>query len=106
MTTSKWMHAGTILKMNAYHYPDKLGWQDKFKEFSFKEWNERACRLANGLKDLGVSHQETFAVHPFEAKMTVIRQTPFPISRDPHSVNPLKDFIHEEISETDELPPL
>ncbi|HIJ56038.1 MAG TPA: AMP-binding protein [Deltaproteobacteria bacterium] len=62
MTTSKWMHAGTVLKMNALHYPDRLGWQDKFKEFSFKEWNERACRLAGGLKDLGVGRQETFAI--------------------------------------------
>ena len=62
MTTSKWMHAGTVLKMNAFHYPHKLGWQDKYKEYTFKEWNERACRLGNGLKDLGVGYQEPFAV--------------------------------------------
>jgi len=40
MNISKWTHAGTILKMNALNYPDKLGWQDKSKEFTFKEWNE------------------------------------------------------------------
>jgi len=62
MTTSKWMHAGTILKMSAINYPDKLGWQDKNKQFTFKEWNERSCRLANGLRDLGVGHKDTFAV--------------------------------------------
>ncbi len=62
MTTSKWMHVGTILAMNAIHYPDKLGWQDKFREHSFKEWNERSCRLANGLKDLGVGYKDPFAV--------------------------------------------
>ena len=62
MTTSKWMHAGTILKMNAVNYPDKLGWQDKQKEFTFKQWNERSCRFANGLRDLGVKHKDTFAV--------------------------------------------
>ena len=62
MTASRWMHMGTILKMNARNYPEKLGWQDTFKEYSFKDWNGRACRLANGLKDLGVRHQETFAV--------------------------------------------
>jgi acyl-CoA synthetase (AMP-forming)/AMP-acid ligase II len=62
MTTSKWPHVGTVLKMNAINYPDKLGWQDKNKEFSFKEWNERSCKVANGLKDLGVGHKDTFAI--------------------------------------------
>lgn len=62
MITSKWMHVGTVVKMNAINYPDKLGWQDKSKEYTFKEWNERSCRLANGLKDLGVGHRDPFAV--------------------------------------------
>lgn len=62
MTVSKWMHAGTVLKMNAINYPDKQGWQDKNQEYTFKEWDERSCRLANGLTDLGVGHQDTFAV--------------------------------------------
>ena len=56
------MHMGTVLKMNALNYPDKPGWQDKFKEFSFRTWNERACRLANGLKELSVGFGDTFAV--------------------------------------------
>ncbi|MBW2614967.1 MAG: AMP-binding protein [Deltaproteobacteria bacterium] len=62
MNVSKWMHAGTMVKMNAMNYPDKLGWQDKNNEFNFKDWNERSCRFANGLKDLGVGHKDTFAV--------------------------------------------
>jgi hypothetical protein len=37
MLKSKWLHAGIMLKMNAINYPDKLGWQDKFKEFTFKQ---------------------------------------------------------------------
>jgi len=53
MTVSKWMHMGTVLKMHARHFPEKLGCQDKFKSFTFKEWNERACRLANALTDSG-----------------------------------------------------
>ena len=65
MTISKWMHAGTVVKMNAINYPDKLGWQDKFKEYTYKEWNERSCRVANGLKDLGVGHKQPFAVIAF-----------------------------------------
>jgi len=62
MTTSKWMHVGTVLKMNATNYPDKLGWQDKRAEYTFKQWNERACRVASGLKSLGVNHKDNFAV--------------------------------------------
>jgi len=48
--------------MNAINYPKKLGWQDKSKEFTFKEWNERSCCLANGLRGLGVGYGDTFAV--------------------------------------------
>ncbi len=62
MTVSTWMHMGTVLKMNAINYPDKPGWQDKAKEYSFKEWNERSCRLANGLRRLGVGYRDRFAV--------------------------------------------
>ena len=62
MTTSKWMHAGTMVKVNAINFPDKLGWQDKHKEYTFKEWNERACRVAHGLSGIGVGHQGRFAV--------------------------------------------
>jgi acyl-CoA synthetase (AMP-forming)/AMP-acid ligase II len=65
MNVSKWMHAGTMVKMNAINYSDKLGWQDKNKEFTFKEWNDRSCRFANGLKDLGVGQKDTFAVLSF-----------------------------------------
>lgn len=62
MTISKWMHMGTVLKMNAINYPERLGWQDMFQEYSFAAWNERACRLANGFKDLGVGHGDPIAV--------------------------------------------
>jgi long-subunit acyl-CoA synthetase (AMP-forming) len=48
--------------MNAVNFPDKLGWQDKFREYNFKDWNERSCRLANGLQDLGVGQKDPFAV--------------------------------------------
>ncbi len=62
MTVSNWMTAGTILKMNALHYPDKLGCQDKYKNFTFKEWNERSCRLANALGNMGVGYGGRVAV--------------------------------------------
>ncbi len=62
MTKSKWMHMGTVLKMNAINFPDKLGWQDKSREYTFKQWNERSCRLANGLGNLGVHYKDRFGV--------------------------------------------
>lgn len=62
MTTSKWMHAGTVLKMNAQNFPQKLGCQDKSRSFTFSEWNERSCRLANILNTLGVGYGDRVAV--------------------------------------------
>ncbi|MFZ5646002.1 MAG: class I adenylate-forming enzyme family protein [Bacillota bacterium] len=62
MTVSKWMHMGTVLKMNANNYPDKLGCQDKCRSFTFKEWNERSCRLASALARLGVGRGDRVAV--------------------------------------------
>jgi len=49
---------GAVLKMNAFNYPDKLGWQDKVKEFAFREWNDWSCRFTNGLKDIGVQYKD------------------------------------------------
>ncbi len=62
MSGSRWGHVGTVLKMNALNYPEKLGWQDSNREFTFQEWNDRAVRLANGLKGLGVGYKDTLAV--------------------------------------------
>ncbi len=61
-TKSRWMHAGTYLKVNAINYPDYLGCQDKYKNFTFKEWNERSCQFANALHDLDVNYGDRFAV--------------------------------------------
>jgi len=49
----------------AEQYPDKLGCQDKNKDFTFKEWNERSCRLANGLSTMGCGHGDRFAIVAF-----------------------------------------
>ena len=65
MTVSKWIHMGTVLSQHAVHYPDKLGCQDKNKSFTFKEWNERSCRLGNALTDMGCGHGDRFAVLAF-----------------------------------------
>ena len=60
--TSKWMTVGTVLKMMAMHYPEKEGAADKFRRLTFKQWNERSCRLANALNKLGVKKGDRFAI--------------------------------------------
>jgi fatty-acyl-CoA synthase len=62
MTISKWMTVGTVLKMMAAHYPDKEGAADKSRRLTFKQWNERSCRLANALSELGVKKGDRFAI--------------------------------------------
>ena len=62
MTISKWMTAGTVLKMMAMQYPDKIGAADKFRKMTFKEWNDRSCRLANALASLGIKKGDRFAI--------------------------------------------
>ena len=61
-TISKWMTAGTVLKMMATHYPEKPGAGDKFRKLNFREWNDRSCRLANALEAMGVKKGERFAI--------------------------------------------
>ena len=65
MTVSKWIPMGTVLREHAIHYPDLLGCQDKKKDFTFREWNDRAARLANGLTKMGCGQGVRFAVLAF-----------------------------------------
>ncbi len=62
MTISKWITAGTVLKMMAKQYPDKPGAGDKFRKITFKEWNERSCRLANALTKMRIKKGDRFAI--------------------------------------------
>ncbi|MFZ5865756.1 MAG: class I adenylate-forming enzyme family protein [Thermodesulfobacteriota bacterium] len=65
MTVSKWVDMGTVLSRQAVQYPDKLGCQDKNKDFTFKEWDERSCRLANALADMGCGYGDRVAIIAF-----------------------------------------
>jgi len=62
MTISKWITAGTVLKMMASQYPNKPGAGDKFRKMTFKEWNDRSCRLANALTKMGLKKGDRFAI--------------------------------------------
>lgn len=65
MTVSKWINIGTVLSRHAEQFPDKLGCQDKNRDLSFKEWNERSCRLANALNSMGCGLGDRFAIIAF-----------------------------------------
>jgi len=51
---SQLLHCGEILKMNAILFPEKVGARDLVRSMTFRQWNERACKLANGLLGLGL----------------------------------------------------
>lgn len=62
MKNGHWMTAKDVLRVNAFKWPDKVGIKDLYKAYTFKQWNERACRLANALADLGLKKGDRFAV--------------------------------------------
>lgn len=57
----KWLNAGDMLRNNAYLHPDKMGAKDLSRSLTFKEWNNRANRLANALLGLGLKPGDRFA---------------------------------------------
>ena len=59
---SRWMHAGELLDMAAYLYPDKMGAKDLYRSLTFKQWNERCNQLANGLLDMGLKKGDKIAI--------------------------------------------
>ncbi len=59
---SDWLNAGQVLKNNALIYPDKLGVKDLSRALTFREWNERANRLANAFLGMGLVTGDSVAV--------------------------------------------
>ena len=56
------LHFGEIVAMNACLSPDKVGARDLTRSLTFREWNERSCRLANALVGLGLEKGDRVAV--------------------------------------------
>jgi fatty-acyl-CoA synthase len=61
MLKGQWLTAKDVLRVNAFKYPNKVGIKDLTKSYTFREWNERTCRLANALANLGLQKGDTFA---------------------------------------------
>ncbi|OPY66913.1 MAG: Long-chain-fatty-acid--CoA ligase FadD13 [Syntrophorhabdus sp. PtaU1.Bin050] len=62
MKLGRWMTAKDVLRVNAHKWPNKIGAKDLNKSFTFEEWNERSCRLANALFSQGLKKGDRFAV--------------------------------------------
>ncbi len=62
MQTVQWITAKDVVRVNALKWPNKIGIKDLYKRYTFKEWNERSCRLANALADMGMKKGDRFAV--------------------------------------------
>ncbi|OPY68344.1 MAG: Long-chain-fatty-acid--CoA ligase FadD13 [Syntrophorhabdaceae bacterium PtaU1.Bin034] len=62
MKLGHWLTAKDVVRVNALKWPNKTGIKDLNKAFTFKEWDERSCRLANALSDLGLKKGDRFAV--------------------------------------------
>ena len=62
MQEVQWLTAKDVLRVNASKWPNKIGAKDLYKAFTFKQWNERSCRLANALTTLGMKKGDRFAV--------------------------------------------
>jgi acyl-CoA synthetase (AMP-forming)/AMP-acid ligase II len=49
-----WMTLGDMLRVNAAKFPDKIAVKDENRSLTFRELNERASRLANAMRTLGL----------------------------------------------------
>jgi fatty-acyl-CoA synthase len=62
-----WLNVGEIMRVNADKFGDKmavkgLAVKDGFSELSFREYDERGCRLANAWLDMGLEKGDRIAV--------------------------------------------
>src|SRR5580700_42159 len=58
---------GQMLSVHARLYPNQIGARDLERGMTFQQWNQRACRLANGLLGLGLTKGDRVAVLAYNA---------------------------------------
>jgi len=57
-----WLNIGDILRVNAKKFPDRMALKDARRMLTFKQYNERSCRLANGLLKLGLKKGDRLCI--------------------------------------------
>jgi acyl-CoA synthetase (AMP-forming)/AMP-acid ligase II len=56
------LNLGEVLATNARLFPERVGASDLERAMTFRQWNARACRLANALLGLGLAKGDRVAV--------------------------------------------
>ena len=56
------LNAGQMLSAHARLQPNRIGARDLERAMTYRQWNERACRLANGLAGLGLTKGDRVAI--------------------------------------------
>lgn len=59
------LNVGERVSCNAALYPQRIGACDLTRLMTFRQWNERACRLANALLGLGLAKGERAGILAF-----------------------------------------
>jgi acyl-CoA synthetase (AMP-forming)/AMP-acid ligase II len=57
-----WLNIGDVLRVNARKFPDRMALKDSRRKLTFKEYNDRTCRLANGLLKLGLKKGDRLCI--------------------------------------------
>jgi len=55
-------HLGDMLSSYGRMFPDRVGARDLERALTFRQWHDRACRLANALSGIGLSQGERVCV--------------------------------------------
>jgi fatty-acyl-CoA synthase len=58
----QWQTAAQLLTRHAIRFSDKTAVQDFARAMTYRQWNERACRLANALLGMGLRKGDRFAI--------------------------------------------
>jgi acyl-CoA synthetase (AMP-forming)/AMP-acid ligase II len=61
------LNLGEMLATQAQLSPDSIGARDLERQITFRQWNARACRLANALLGLGLAKGDRVAVLAYNA---------------------------------------
>jgi acyl-CoA synthetase (AMP-forming)/AMP-acid ligase II len=61
------LNLGEMLATQARLSPDRVGARDLERQITFRQWDSRACRLANGLLGLGLAKGDRVAVLAYNA---------------------------------------
>jgi len=57
-----WLNIGEVLRVNARKFPDRRAVKDARRDLSYREFNERCCRLSHGLLKMGLKKGDRMCI--------------------------------------------